>query len=104
MRSPACSPASPASSRRPARIPARPAWASAYELDAIAAAVIGGTSLSGGVGRITGTVIGTIILGVMTSGFTFLRVDAYYQEIVKGIIIVAAVVIDVYRQKKRRKH
>ena len=62
-----------------------------YELDAIAAAVIGGTSLAGGVGRITGTVIGTIILGVMTSGFTFLRVDAYYQEIVKGVIIVAAV-------------
>ena len=74
-----------------------------YELDAIAAAVIGGTSLSGGAGRITGTVIGTIILGVMTSGFTFLRVDAYYQEIVKGIIIVAAVVADVYRQKKRAK-
>ena len=74
-----------------------------YELDAIAATVIGGTSLSGGVGRITGTVIGTIILGVMTSGFTFLRVDAYYQEIVKGIIIVAAVVVDQYRQRKRRK-
>jgi inositol transport system permease protein len=74
-----------------------------YELDAIAAAVIGGTSLSGGVGRITGTVIGTIILGVMTSGFTFLRVDAYYQEIVKGIIIVAAVVADQYRQRKRKK-
>ena len=75
----------------------------AYELDAIAAAVIGGTSLAGGVGRITGTVIGTIILGVMTSGFTFLRVDAYYQEIVKGVIIVAAVIIDQHRQRKRRK-
>jgi len=74
-----------------------------YELDAIAAAVIGGTSLTGGVGRITGTVIGTIILGVMTSGFTFLRVDAYYQEIAKGLIIVAAVVVDVYRQKQRAK-
>ncbi len=73
-----------------------------YELDAIAAAVIGGTSLAGGVGRITGTVIGTVILGVMTSGFTFLRVDAYYQEIIKGAIIVAAVVTDVYRQKKRK--
>jgi inositol transport system permease protein len=73
-----------------------------YELDAIAATVIGGTSLAGGVGRITGTVIGTVILGVMTSGFTFLRVDAYYQEIVKGMIIVAAVVVDVYRQKKRK--
>jgi len=73
-----------------------------YELDAIAAAVIGGTSLTGGVGRITGTVIGTIILGTMTSGFTFLRVDAFYQEIIKGIIIIAAVVADVYRQKKRK--
>lgn len=73
-----------------------------YELDAIAATVIGGTSLAGGVGRITGTVIGTVILGVMTSGFTFLRVDAYYQEIVKGMIIVTAVVVDVYRQKKRK--
>lgn len=73
-----------------------------YELDAIAAAVIGGTSLAGGVGRITGTVIGTIILGVMSSGFTFLRVDAYYQEIIKGAIIVAAVVADVYRQKRKK--
>ena len=73
-----------------------------YELDAIAAAVIGGTSLVGGVGRMTGTVIGTIILGVMTSGFTFIRIDAYYQEIVKGIIIVAAVVADQYRQRGRR--
>lgn len=43
-------------------------------------------------------------VGVMTSGFTFLRVDAYYQEIVKGVIIVAAVIVDVYRQKKRTKH
>ena len=75
----------------------------AYELDAIAASVIGGASLAGGVGRITGTVIGTIILGVMTSGFTFLRIDAYYQEIVKGVIIVAAVIIDQHRQRKRRK-
>ncbi len=73
-----------------------------YELDAIAAAVIGGTSLAGGVGRITGTVIGVIILGVMSSGFTFLRVDAYYQEIIKGAIIVAAVVADVYRQKRKK--
>jgi len=72
-----------------------------YELDAIAAAVIGGASLSGGIGRITGTVIGTMILGVVTSGFTFLRIDAYYQEIVKGAIIIAAVVADQYRQKAR---
>ena len=73
-----------------------------YELDAIAGCVIGGTSLSGGVGRITGTVIGTVILGVMTSGFTFIGIDAYIQSIVKGIIIVAAVIADQYRQRRRK--
>ncbi len=72
-----------------------------YELDAIAAAVIGGTSLSGGIGRITGTVIGTLILGVMTSGFTFLGVDAYIQDIVKGLIIIAAVMADQFRRRRR---
>ncbi|MDE2383137.1 MAG: ABC transporter permease [Alphaproteobacteria bacterium] len=82
---------------------AQPGMGVGYELDAIASCVIGGTSLAGGVGRITGTFIGTIILGVVTSGFTFLKVGAYYQEIVKGVIIVAAVVIDQYRQNKRRK-
>jgi inositol transport system permease protein len=73
-----------------------------YELDAIAAVVIGGTSLVGGMGRITGTVIGVLILGVMMSGFTFIRIDAYYQEMVKGAIIVAAVIADQYRNKKLR--
>jgi inositol transport system permease protein len=68
-----------------------------YELDAIAASVIGGASLKGGIGRIAGTVIGTLILGVMTSGFTFLRIDAFYQDIVKGVIIVAAVAVDAWR-------
>lgn len=74
-----------------------------YELDAIAAAVIGGTSLAGGRGRIFSTVIGTLILGLMMSGFTFLRVDAFYQEIAKGMIIVAAVVADTFRQNARGK-
>ena len=73
-----------------------------FELDAIAAAVIGGTSLAGGVGRMTGTVIGTVILGILTSGFTFLNVDAHYQEIIKGAVIIAAVVTDQYRLRRRR--
>jgi inositol transport system permease protein len=72
---------------------------SSYELDAITAAVIGGTSLSGGVGSILGAVIGTVILGVVISGFTFLGVDAYIQDIVKGLIIIAAVMADQYRRK-----
>lgn len=74
-----------------------------YELDAIAMSVIGGVSLSGGRGSVIGTMIGMIIFGVIISGFTFLRLDAYYQEMIKGVIIVAAVVADVYRQKKRSK-
>jgi inositol transport system permease protein len=71
-----------------------------YELDAIAMAVIGGVSLSGGRGSIVGTVIGALIFGVIISGFTFLRLDAYYQEMVKGAIIVGAVVLDQWRQRR----
>ena len=74
-----------------------------YELDAIAAAVIGGTSLSGGMGtHHAARSIGTLILGIMISGFTFLGVDAYIQDIVKGVIIVAAVIADQYRRQKRK--
>jgi inositol transport system permease protein len=71
-----------------------------YELDAIAMAVIGGVSLSGGRGSIIGTVIGALIFGVIISGFTFLRLDAYYQEMVKGAIIVGGVVLDQWRQRR----
>jgi len=74
-----------------------------WELDAISAVVIGGTSLMGGVGRITGTIIGVLILGIITSGFTFLRIDVFYIAIVKGVIIVAAVVADQYRHKSKQK-
>ncbi len=71
-----------------------------YELDAIAMAVIGGISLQGGRGSIPGTVLGALIFGVIISGFTFLRLDAYYQEMVKGAIIVGAVVLDQWRQRR----
>ena len=71
-----------------------------YELDAIAMAVIGGVSLSGGRGSIIGTVLGALIFGVIISGFTFMRLDAYYQEMVKGAIIVGAVVLDQWRQRR----
>jgi inositol transport system permease protein len=74
-----------------------------YELQAIAAAVIGGTSLAGGVGRISSTVIGLLILSVVLSGFTFIGVSAALQPVIEGIIIVAAVGIDQYRQRKRGK-
>jgi inositol transport system permease protein len=72
-----------------------------YELDAIAMAVIGGVSLSGGRGSIFGTVLGALIFSVIISGFTSIRLDAYYQEMVKGAIIVGAVVLDQWRQRRR---
>lgn len=71
-----------------------------YELEAIAMAVIGGVSLFGGRGSIIGTVIGALIIGVITSGFTFLRLGAFYQEMVLGCIIVGAVALDQYQQKR----
>ncbi len=71
------------------------------ELDAIAMAVIGGVSLTGGRGSIIGTVLGALIFSVIISGFTSIQLDAYYQEMVKGAIIVGAVVMDQWRQSKR---
>lgn len=65
-----------------------------YELDAIASAVIGGTSLSGGIGTIWGTMIGALIIGVLNNGLDLLNVSAYWQTIVKGTIIVVAVIVD----------
>jgi inositol transport system permease protein len=65
-----------------------------YELDAIAAAVIGGTSLSGGVGGIGGTILGALLMGVINNGLDLLNVSSYYQQIVKGIIVIGAVWLD----------
>jgi inositol transport system permease protein len=70
-----------------------------YELDAIAAVVIGGTSLNGGVGGIGGTILGALLMGVINNGLDLLNVSSYYQQIVKGIIIVGAVWLD-RRQEK----
>jgi inositol transport system permease protein len=65
-----------------------------YELDAIAAGVIGGTSLSGGVGGVGGTILGALLMGVINNGLDLLNVSSYYQQIVKGVIIVGAVWLD----------
>ncbi|HSU50157.1 MAG TPA: hypothetical protein VLJ41_06195 [Segetibacter sp.] len=71
-----------------------PSTGQGLELDAIAAVVIGGTSLSGGVGSITGTIVGALIIGVMNNGLDLLNVSSYWQQIVKGLIIVFAVLLD----------
>ena len=71
-----------------------------YELDAIAAVVIGGTSLSGGTGSVLGTVIGALIIGVINNGLDLLGVSSYYQQVIKGVIIITAVLLDVSRQRR----
>ncbi|HEX5791252.1 MAG TPA: ABC transporter permease [Luteolibacter sp.] len=70
-----------------------------FELDAIAAVVIGGTSLSGGVGRISGTILGVLLVGVINNGLDLLNVSSYYQAIVKGVIIIGAVWLDRNRHR-----
>jgi ribose transport system permease protein len=65
-----------------------------YELDAIAAIVIGGASLSGGRGTILGTIIGAILIGVLNNGLVLLNVSPFWQQVVKGLVILIAVIID----------
>lgn len=73
---------------------AQPNAGLAYELDAIAAVVVGGTSLAGGRGWIVGTMIGALIIGVLNNGLNLLDVTSYYQQVVKGLVILVAVLLD----------
>ncbi|MCP1103014.1 ribose/xylose/arabinose/galactoside ABC-type transport system permease subunit [Aequitasia blattaphilus] len=81
---------------------ATPLAGDGYELDAIAAVVLGGTSLSGGVGSMWGTVVGVLIIGLLNNGMDLLNVQSYFQDIIQGLIIVLAVFIDVNTNKKQR--
>ncbi len=80
---------------------AQPALGQGYELDAIAAVVIGGTSLSGGTGTILGTIIGAFIMSVLTNGLRILSVAQEWQTVVTGVIIILAVYTDILRRRKR---
>ena len=73
---------------------AQPNAGTGYELDSIAAVVIGGTSLSGGRGSVLGTVLGAVIIGVLNNGLVLLNVSPFWQQVVKGFVILIAVVID----------
>jgi len=79
---------------------AQPAIGQGYELDAIAAVVIGGTSLSGGTGTILGTIIGAFIMSVLTNGLRILSVAQEWQFVVTGVIIILAVYADILRRKR----
>lgn len=78
----------------------QPAAGQSYESDAIAAAVLGGTSFTGGIGTVGGTVIGALVIGFLGNGLNLLHIPSYPQMIVKGIVIILAVGIDIVKRKK----
>ena len=73
---------------------AQPTAGDGYELDAIAAVVLGGTSLTGGKGKISKTIVGALIIGVLSNALNLLDVSSYYQMMVKGVVILIAVLLD----------
>ena len=79
----------------------QPTAGEAFEMDAIASAVIGGTSLSGGVGTISGTIIGAFIIGVLRNGLNMLSVQGFVQQILIGLVIIIAVSVDQLRNRKK---
>lgn len=73
----------------------------AFELDVIAAVFIGGASMSGGVGKIVGAVVGAFIMGVMNNGMSIMGIGIDYQQVIKGLVLLAAVIFDVYNKNKQ---
>jgi putative multiple sugar transport system permease protein len=73
----------------------------ALELDVIAAVFIGGASMSGGVGRIVGAVVGAFLMGVLNNGMSILGIGIDYQQVIKGLVLLAAVIFDVYNKSKQ---
>ena len=80
----------------------QPSVGSGYEMDAIAACVLGGTSMAGGKGSISGTVLGAMVIGIISNGLNLIGVSSYWQLIVKGIIIATAVILDSQKEKFKR--
>jgi putative multiple sugar transport system permease protein len=78
---------------------ATPSAGNSFELDVIAACFIGGASASGGVGKVMGVVIGAFVMGVMNNGMSILGIGIYWQYVVKGLVLLAAVYVDVYQKK-----
>ena len=71
-----------------------------FELDVIAACFIGGASASGGVGKVTGAVIGAFVMGVMNNGMSIMGIGIDYQQVIKGLVLLAAVFIDVWHKNR----
>ena len=81
---------------------AQPNAGTGYELDSIAAVVIGGTSLNGGKGSVWGTVVGALIIGVLNNGLVLLNVSPFWQQVIKGLVILLAVVMDRMNAKEQQ--
>ena len=75
-------------------------YGAGYEMDAIASCVVGGCSLSGGLGSVPGVVVGVLIFNVISYGLTFIGISSYWQNVFKGVIIIAAVALDVRKNRK----
>jgi ribose transport system permease protein len=80
---------------------AQPNAAVGLELDAIAAPVLGGVSLFGGVGSVTGTLVGAFILGILSNGLNLMGVPSFYQQVIKGVVLILAVMLDLYTKRRR---
>ena len=78
----------------------QPTVGQGFELDAIAAVVLGGTSMMGGIGKIGGTVLGVLVIGVLNNGLNLLNINSFWQLIVKGVVILAAVYVDMMKKSK----
>ena len=79
---------------------AQPTYGQNYEMDAIGSCFIGGASAYGGVGTVPGVIIGALLMGVINIGMSIMGVDANYQKVVKGLVLLAAVIFDVVSKKK----
>jgi ribose transport system permease protein len=80
---------------------AQPSLGQGYELDAIAAAVIGGTSLSGGEGTILGTIIGAFIISTLTIGLSIIGVPDQWKLVITGLVVIGAVYLDILRRRRQ---
>ena len=80
----------------------QPATGVGYEADAVAAAVLGGTSMTGGAGKVGGMVLGALLIGMLNNGLNLLGVNSFWQYVVKGTVILVAVYIDIFRKRKER--
>ncbi|WP_062223225.1 ABC transporter permease [Aureimonas sp. D3] len=84
-------------------VASHPATGESFELNAIAAAVLGGTSMSGGRGKIGGTIVGAFVIGILSDGLVMMGVSSLWQTVIKGLVIIAAVVVDQFQQRLQQR-